>query len=97
MISGIHLAPVGKRDGQADGDADNVERNRHANHCWTCSNEEGGGMPSTAGRRRRGSAAGPPTAASKKPITRAKSKSDTAKSAILSTRSLAAQSMNLRG
>jgi hypothetical protein len=42
MISGIHLAPVGKQDGRADGDADTVERNRHANHCWTCSNEEGG-------------------------------------------------------
>ena len=42
MISRVHLEPVGKRDGRADGDADTVERNRHAYRCWTCSNEEGG-------------------------------------------------------
>ena len=42
MITRVHLAPVGERDGRADGDADTVERNRHAYRCWTCSNEEGG-------------------------------------------------------
>ena len=36
------IVPVGTDDGRADGGSNTVERNLHANRCWTCSNEEGG-------------------------------------------------------